>query len=114
MNQGRTPFGIITALVLVVAGVQMLGIRSIAGDTVAEAFYNAFGILAFGLAGIALMIGSIPAVESRTSPQRFKRCTECHEVVYRVATRCPHCTTDLIAAEAADRSSSDAADQPQP
>lgn len=103
MNQGRTPFGILTAIVLVIAGIQMLGIRSIAGDTVAEAFYNAFGILAFGLAGIALLVASIPAPEARTDPKRYKRCTECNEVIHRVATRCPRCTTDLVAAEREDR-----------
>lgn len=102
MSQGRTPFGILTAIVLVIAGIQMLGIRSIA-DTVAEAFHNAFGVLAFGLAEIALLVASIPAPEARTDPRRFKRCTEYNEVIHKVATRCPRCTTDLVAAEREDR-----------
>ena len=94
MNQGRWIFGVITAIVFVVAGIQMLGIRSVAGDTINEAFYNAVGVLALGLAGLALLIAASGG-EARSDPKKFRRCPLCHEVVWKSAARCPHCTGDI-------------------
>jgi uncharacterized protein with PIN domain len=81
----------------------MVSIRSVSGESVAEAFYQAFGIFSFGLAGVALLIGFVPLTrdQERELSAGFKRCVECQEFVRRRATRCPYCRTDLIEAEAA-------------
>jgi hypothetical protein len=88
---------VITAIVFVVAGIQMLGIRSVAGDTINEAFYNAVGVLSFGLAGLALLI-TAGGDEARNDPKKFRRCAARHEVVWKSASRCPHCTAVIDAA----------------
>lgn len=82
----------------------MLSIRSVSGDSVAEAFYQAFGIFSFGLAGLGLLIGFTPVTkdQEREHSREFKRCVECRELVWRTATRCPDCGTDLIDAEASE------------
>lgn len=48
------------------------------------------GLLAMGLSG-------------RTVGRKFKACLECQEAIPRLATTCPFCATDLIAAEAEER-----------
>lgn len=92
------------AAVFAFAGLTMLSIRSISGDSVAEAFYQAFGIFSFGLSGVALLIGFVPVTrdQERQDSHDFKRCVECQEYIMRKATRCPFCRTDLIAAEEAE------------
>lgn len=41
----------------VVAGLQMVSLRSEAGNTIAELFDNAVGIFSFGMAGLTLLAG---------------------------------------------------------
>jgi len=49
--------GIIASIVMIAAGIDMASIRSIRGDTVAEAFYNAIGggFIGLGVFCIALV-----------------------------------------------------------
>lgn len=54
----RTLFGIIAALLFAVAGLMMVELRSVGGGTVAEAFYNYFGIALFGVAALTIVIAS--------------------------------------------------------
>ncbi len=46
----RFTFGLIAAALFAVAGAEMRGIESVAGDTINEAFYQAVGLLCWGLA----------------------------------------------------------------
>jgi hypothetical protein len=59
------------------AGLNMVGLESQAGNTVAEAFYNAMGIFSFGMAGLVLAAGiavdrlirlTTPPTPSRSTP----------------------------------------------
>jgi len=93
----------IAALAFIGAGVTMLGIRSISGDSVAEAFYQAYGFVAFGFAGVVLLLGFPPPRAEREPSALWKRCVECQELVKQAATKCPHCTTDLLQAEEAEK-----------
>lgn len=47
----------IAFLMFVVAGFKMTGIESISGDSINEAFYQAFGVFSFGLAFVTLAYG---------------------------------------------------------
>lgn len=93
---------LLSAGIFVVAGIAMLQIRSISGDSVAEVFYQAYGILSFGLAGIALLLGFVDFTvnQERQFSRDYKRCVQCQEFVPTAATKCGYCTTDLIGAEA--------------
>lgn len=104
MPRLRPLIGLVSAGLFVFAGISMLSIRSISGDSVAEAFYQTFGVFSFGLGGIALLMGFVPftADQERQFSINFKRCAECQEHVRKLATRCPFCGTDLIEAEAED------------
>ena len=42
-------FGIIGSVIMMIAGINMTLIRSVAGNTVAEAFYNNMGVVFIGL-----------------------------------------------------------------
>ncbi len=61
MSSGPSELGvglaIVAALIFAFAGIQLIGIHSIAGDTIAEAFYNAVGMMSFGFAALSLAIG---------------------------------------------------------
>jgi hypothetical protein len=52
------------ALLFVIAGLQMVGLQSISGDTVAEAFYNDMGWFSFGMAALAAVFG-VPRPEAK-------------------------------------------------
>lgn len=106
MPRLRPLVALLTAGIFVFAGLTMLSIRSVSGDSVAEAFYQAFGIFSFGFAGLALLTGFVPVTkdQEREHSRHFKRCVECQELVWRTATRCPECGTDLIDAEAGEAS----------
>lgn len=52
----RFTLGLIAAAFLVVAGVEMRGIESVAGDTINEAFYQAVGLLSWGLAVASIAV----------------------------------------------------------
>ena len=101
----RNIVGTVAAVVFFIAGFTMLGIRSVSGDSVAEAFYQAFGVFSLGLgaATIAFLLTAFTRDDQRTDAGRFKRCVECREVIFKQATRCPECRTDLIAAEASEQ-----------
>ena len=104
MRVARNLIGTVAALIFFFAGMTMLSIRSVSGDSVAEAFYQAFGVFSLGLgaATIAFLLTSFTRDDQRKDPARFKRCIECREVIFKEATRCPECRTDLIAAEASE------------
>lgn len=81
------------------AGLQMTSLHSQSGNSVAEAFDNAMGWFSFGM-------GALSAAWALSGPDRsddlkpgYKRCVECAEPIREAATKCPHCTTDLIEAE---------------
>ena len=108
--------GVVAAVVFVVAGAAMVGLRSQAGNTVAEAFYQAMGVFSFGMAGMALLailildrlilLAGVTEGETRSGAD-WKTCVECLEPVRVLATKCPHCASDLLgepdaAAELAD------------
>lgn len=50
----RMGLGILAGLLIAYAGLQMVGLRSQSGNTVAELFDNAVGYLAFGFALLAV------------------------------------------------------------
>ncbi|CAN5612309.1 hypothetical protein BH23CHL8_BH23CHL8_18940 [soil metagenome] len=52
---GLAAFG--AAALLAFAGMQLVGLQSVAGNTVAEMFYHGVGWLAFGLAALAVAVG---------------------------------------------------------
>lgn len=65
----------VAALLFAIAGFQMIGLRSVAGDTVAEAFYNSFGVFSLGMSALSVAVGAaMPRREDgappSTSPQR--------------------------------------------
>ena len=93
MRGGRNLIGGAAALIFFWAGVTMLGIRSVSGDSVAEAFYQAFGIFSLGLgaATIAFLLTPFTRDDQRKDPRHFKRCGECQEVVGKAATKCGFC-----------------------
>lgn len=105
MPRFRPVVALLTAAIFVFAGYSMLQIRSISGDSVAEAFYQAYGIFSFGLAGIALLLGFVDFTkdQERQFSHDFKRCVECQELVPKAATKCSYCATDLIEAETEER-----------
>lgn len=45
------------AVVFVMAGSKMRSIESISGDSIAEAFYEAMGLFAYGMAVLCLLVG---------------------------------------------------------
>lgn len=97
-DQLRLILGILAALILLIAGVMMTGIQSVAGNTIDEAFYNAMGWGSIGLGAFALLVaipGTHPSDYPR-SPASFKRCEECREVMRKDAQRCPHCGTPAV------------------
>ena len=55
---GRAVILVVAAVFFAFAGNQMTGIRSISGDSIAEAFYQGVGVLSYGLAlaSVALAI----------------------------------------------------------
>ena len=53
----RLILAFVAAALLAIAGWQMVGIRSISGDSINEAFYNAFGYAMFGFAALSLALG---------------------------------------------------------
>jgi hypothetical protein len=55
---GQGVVAIIAALAFGLAGLQLISIQSLAGDTIAEAFYNGVGIMCFGLAALSIVIGT--------------------------------------------------------
>lgn len=52
----RVLAGIIAALLLAFAGLELVALRSVSGDSVAEAAYNAIGWACFGLAALVVML----------------------------------------------------------
>ena len=88
MPRLRAIVALTTGGIFVFAGLTMLSIRSVSGDSVAEAFYQAFGIFTFGLAGLSLLVGFTPLTQhqEREHSQEFKRCVECQELIWRTAT----------------------------
>jgi len=91
--------GLASAAIFIWAGITMLSIRSISGDSIAEAFYQAFGLFSFGFVGLSLIAGLTPltADDARANSAEYKRCVECQEYIWKTATKCPACTTDLLA-----------------
>ena len=81
------------------AGVQMTSLESEAGNTVAELFDNAMGWFSFGMAALSGGWALSARWESSKPTVGAKRCVECDELIREAATKCPHCTTDLIHAE---------------
>lgn len=53
----RLLFGIVAAIILAYAGYLMADMRSVSGDTLAEAFYHAVGFIAWGLAVLSVAVG---------------------------------------------------------
>ena len=49
----RSVLGLVGAAVLAYAGMRMQSIQSVAGNTVAESFYQSMGLVAYGLAAVA-------------------------------------------------------------
>ena len=91
----RLAFGLIAAVILLVAGWAMAGIGSVAGNTIDGQFYQAVGWASTGLgmfAAAATLPGSHPSDYPRTA-KSHKRCPECRETMRRDATRCPHCAS---------------------
>ena len=54
---GRVVLAIIAALILALAGLQMITLRSVEGNTIAEFFDNYMGWAMFGFAALALAYG---------------------------------------------------------
>jgi hypothetical protein len=89
MRQGRNLIGGVAALIFFWAGITMIGIRSVSGDSVAEAVYQAFGIFSLGLgaATIAFMMTAFTVDDHRTTPAASSGVMLCQEVVGKAATR---------------------------
>ena len=95
-------FGLIAAAGFLVAGLNMLGLRSVAGNTVNEAFDQAMGVFSLGMS--AFVVFGILAVNHLSSllqpsgheEEGWKTCVECLEPVREMATKCPHCGSDLL------------------
>ena len=51
-----SPMGLLAALLLFVGGMQLVSLRSVSGDSVAEAAYNAIGWMAFGVSALAVAV----------------------------------------------------------
>ncbi len=97
----------------------MLGLHSVAGNTVAELFYNAMGIFSFGMAGLTILLAltlaniiktaaattvvSLGTSLGRWDDVKYKECLERLEPVRALATRCPHCGADLLQEEESEQ-----------
>jgi uncharacterized membrane protein len=59
--------GTISAIICFIAGISMISIESISGNTVAESFYNAFGVFVIGLAFfiVPLLFGIAYLIEKK-------------------------------------------------
>jgi len=53
----RFVLSLVGAGVFVVAGRHMLALESVSGNSVAEEFYNAMGLFAYGMAALSVVIG---------------------------------------------------------
>jgi len=53
----RLVVSVLAAYFFIDAGGDMSGIRSVSGDSINEAFYQAFGTLSYGLAALSIVIG---------------------------------------------------------
>jgi hypothetical protein len=67
----RVIMGVVAAALFAVAGVQMLSLHSQAGNTVAEAFYNAVGLLSLGLAALSVAV-AMPQTTATAGPPRVE------------------------------------------
>lgn len=105
MPRFRPVAGLASAAIFLWAGFAMMSIRSVSGDSIAEAFYQAFGLFSLGFVGLSLIAGFVPLTvdDARQGSAEFKRCVECQEYIWKTATTCPACRTDLIAEEEATR-----------
>lgn len=55
MRAGAWSIGLVGVLVFAYAGLTMVNLQSQAGNTVAEAFYQAMGYFSFGMAALTLV-----------------------------------------------------------
>ena len=55
---GEAIFALIAAVLFGVACLGLIALQSVAGNTVAEVFYNLVGIMSLGLAALSIVIGS--------------------------------------------------------
>lgn len=53
----RLTMALVAAGLFAYAGVQMVGLRSVGGESVAEYFYQAVGWMSFGLAALSIAVG---------------------------------------------------------
>ena len=108
----RLFMGIVAAILFALAGYLMVTIESEAGNTVAEAFYNAVGVLSFGLAALSVAVALPPTVLAGVSaianegpvsrvtgwyPDGERLCPHCgQKVAADRKTHCNRCGRPLV------------------
>jgi hypothetical protein len=65
----RTVASVVAAILFIYAGTELRGLESVAGNTVAEAFYQKMGFFAYGMAALSLAVGlPLPGRADRLNP----------------------------------------------